>query len=267
MSQSSNQASSHKNIIFIYNEKSFVVQAITTNLTERDFTVFPCTLTTEVEAVADKANIILYNLSGLSSAETKMQECLAHICRDAKKILCLIGQDNELAEAKASIGETYITASYLRPIDTRALIEDLAGYADAHLQIERKKRLVLIDDDPEFLRMVSDWLEDRYQVNLASNGKEALDMLRYRTPDLILLDYEMPDLDGLGVLERIREIHALSKVPIIFLTGKDERAIVLKVLGAKPDGYILKSTTKEAFIQTLEEFFVERIMQLVKTNA
>src|ERR671922_3082733 len=81
-----------------------------------------------------------------------------------------------------------------------------------------RRRILVVDDEERMVRFIRMNLEhDGFQVAEAFNGKQAIQKLRDVTPDLILLDAMMPDLDGLEVLETIREG---SNVPVIMLTAK-----------------------------------------------
>lgn len=86
------------------------------------------------------------------------------------------------------------------------------------------------------------------------------------TPDLILLDYEMPVTSGPQVLEMIRSETKVDSIPVIFLTGKGDRESVLKVLALKPDGYLLKSTPREQLIDTIDNFFEKQKYQKLHDN-
>jgi len=78
------------------------------------------------------------------------------------------------------------------------------------------------------------------------------------TPDLILLDYEMPVISGPQVLEMIRSETKVDDIPVIFLTGKGDRESVVKVLALKPDGYLLKSMERPKLIAAIDDFFEKR---------
>lgn len=103
--------------------------------------------------------------------------------------------------------------------------------------------------------MVKGWLEDRYQVILANSGMMAIKYLTQDNPDLVLLDYEMPVIDGKQVLEMIRSESDYSKVPVIFLTSKGDRESILEVMKHKPDGYMLKTMEPADIVKTIDEFF------------
>ena len=75
-------------------------------------------------------------------------------------------------------------------------------------------------------------------------------------PDLILLDYEMPVTSGSQVLEMIKSEPSTEAIPVMFLTGKNDRASIMKVLELKPADYLLKTITKDALRGKLEQFFL-----------
>ena len=100
-----------------------------------------------------------------------------------------------------------------------------------------RRRILVVDDEERMVRFIRMNLEhDGFQVIEAFNGKQAIDKLR-DTPDLILLDVMMPDLDGFEVLETIREV---TNVPVIMLTAKGEEDDRVRGLELGADDYITK---------------------------
>ena len=101
-----------------------------------------------------------------------------------------------------------------------------------------RRRILVVDDEERMVRFIRLNLEhDGFQVSEAFNGKEAIQKMRDLTPDLILLDVMMPDLDGFEVLETIREV---SNVPVIMLTAKGEEDDRVRGLELGADDYITK---------------------------
>ena len=123
---------------------------------------------------------------------------------------------------------------------------------------KKKKKILVVDDSGIMLRNIKRWLEDKYQVILANSGAMAIKYLAMNRPDLILLDYEMPVCDGKQVLEMIRAESEFSNIPVIFLTGKNDRESVLSVSALKPEGYLLKSMPPAQIVQTIDDFFEKR---------
>ncbi len=100
-----------------------------------------------------------------------------------------------------------------------------------------RRRILIVDDEERMVRFIRMNLEhDGFQVMEAFNGKQAIDKLR-DTPDLVLLDVMMPDIDGFEVLETIREV---SSVPVIMLTAKGEEDDRVRGLELGADDYITK---------------------------
>jgi DNA-binding response OmpR family regulator len=101
-----------------------------------------------------------------------------------------------------------------------------------------RRRILVVDDEERMVRFIRMNLEhDGFQVSEAFNGKQAIQKLRDVTPDLILLDVMMPDLDGFEVLETIREI---TNVPVIMLTAKGEEDDRVRGLEGGADDYVTK---------------------------
>lgn len=94
--------------------------------------------------------------------------------------------------------------------------------------------ILVVDDDPGLVALVANELEDSCRVSSAASGTEAMRVLRRYAPDLILLSLDLNEPSGLEVCARLRELDALTQVPIIFLTARDSPAdeIVGLELGA-----------------------------------
>ena len=112
-------------------------------------------------------------------------------------------------------------------------------------------KILLVDDDPIYLKMLRGWLSDKYQITAVKSGKQALLFLEKNKADLILLDYEMKDMNGSKVLEHLRENPATENIPVVFLTGADDEETIHKLMKQKPRGYLLKSMDKETILQEI----------------
>ena len=99
-------------------------------------------------------------------------------------------------------------------------------------------KVLVVDDEPQILRALSITLKARaFEVLLAVNGKQALAIAAQSSPDLVVLDLGLPDLDGLDV---IRGLRGWSKVPIIVLSGRSQGATKVDALDAGADDYVIK---------------------------
>lgn len=102
----------------------------------------------------------------------------------------------------------------------------------------RKHLILVVDDEPPIVRLVKAKLRvDGYEVLTASRGDEALKVVQQESPDLVVLDVMMPDMDGFETLRRIRQ---LSNVPVVMLTARGGDMDKLKGLQSGADDYITK---------------------------
>ena len=82
--------------------------------------------------------------------------------------------------------------------------------------------ILVVDDTPANLSLLANLLKEQYRVKIANNGNKALDLAFATPPDLILLDIMMPEIDGYEVCRRLQAHPATARVPVIFLTAKNE---------------------------------------------
>lgn len=180
---------------------------------------------------------------------------LKDICAEDEKPLCIVGYDKELTEIKNIIPERFISASFARPFDMKDLTASLTSLAKADEERKKGRHILLVDDDAVFLKMMQDWLSMKYNITSVRSGMQAITYIATHKPDLILLDYDMPITPGPQVMEMIRSEHNAAEIPIIFLTGKSDRESVMTVMALKPQGYLLKSMSKEEIVEAVDHFF------------
>ena len=116
------------------------------------------------------------------------------------------------------------------------------------------KRVLVADDDPALRRLISRLLESVGvpEVVEATNGADALDRVNGREFDLILLDWYMPEVDGLDIVRRIRARG--SQVPIVMVTGEARKEQVLRALQAGASDYLIKPFDHDSFRQKMEKY-------------
>jgi len=105
----------------------------------------------------------------------------------------------------------------------------------------QKAKILIVDDDPDILDILKITLdEENYDVIQASNGEDAVKLIQEKSPNLVILDYNMPRMNGKEVCQKVKQDFLLQHLPIVMLTGKGE--IVDKVHGidAGADDYIVK---------------------------
>ena len=250
------ERTSQRTILFVSDENGIVSRGITKSLESEGFCVIHVKDIPEVilNHRAD-SDLIIYYPSGDNDHIKTVSTMLAEMCHDDDKTLCLAGDPIDIEAARDIHGKDSIAAVYQRPINLDKMAADMLGYYDMHAGSDRMKTILVIDDDPDFLHIMERWLSDSYNVDCSHSGAGAIAYLDRKRPDLILLDYEMPGMNGEQVMQRIRSNPSNDRVPIIFLTGRNDKEGVLKILEQRPDGYLLKSMPHEDLLDALDKFF------------
>lgn len=114
-----------------------------------------------------------------------------------------------------------------------------------------KKKLLIVDDDGTTLRVLKGMLEHEYDVTIVNSGMNAMKAIGKKRPDLILLDYEMPVCDGRQTLEMLRADEESKNIPVVFLTGVNDREHIEAVLSLRPAGYLLKPPDKKRIVDAI----------------
>ena len=108
-----------------------------------------------------------------------------------------------------------------------------------------KKKIVAVDDSAIVLKMLGKILGTKYELHCFAGGSRALEFLKVRTPDLIILDIDMPEIDGYEMLRLLREHEHMAQVPVIFLTSNNDKNYVLKAVAGGAKDYVIKPIDEE----------------------
>lgn len=103
------------------------------------------------------------------------------------------------------------------------------------------KRCLIVEDSRVIRRVASKIIQDLgFDVDEAENGKKALSAVTIRMPDLALVDWEMPVMDGLTFVKELRKLPGGNKVVVVFCTTENDPAHIVEALDAGADEYIMK---------------------------
>ncbi|SFQ32764.1 Response regulator receiver domain-containing protein [Lachnospiraceae bacterium XBB1006] len=237
-------------------KESFLTKALEKKVTETGWDVIFCT--TEINALNEKlkdVDIVAYYMDQKESVKADVFHFLDEKLDEAGKQVLLIGEEEDLGFAQKQFGKNIVAHTFLRPLDTESFLKELKKKGQLYDNAEPKKSILIVDDDTTYMGLIRGWLKEFYQVAMANSGMQALKWLGNNHADLILLDYEMPVTSGPQVLAMLRSEPDTKDIPVMFLTGKDDKESVVQVLSLKPEGYLLKSIEKEKLIRELGKFF------------
>ena len=191
----------------------------------------------------------------------KHMDALVYIkdyCAENDRPIIVVADQEHYKNTVQIIGSSCVLNHYTRPIDTEKFLSQVENYMSEMANMSRKKSVLIVDDDVSYMSMIMEWLKGKYRVSLANSGMEAITWLAGNTPDLILLDYEMPITPGPQVLQMIKSSVKTADIPVIFLTGKGDKESIMSVLALKPAGYLLKTIDQEGLLKALDDFFVKQ---------
>jgi len=112
----------------------------------------------------------------------------------------------------------------------------------------RKAKVLVIDDDPDILDVLQLTLNEHYTVFAANNGKEGLELVKTKAPDIIITDYMMPVMNGPEFCRNLRKDILLQHLPVIMLTGKGETKDMVTGIESGADDYLVKPFDPETLL-------------------
>lgn len=116
-------------------------------------------------------------------------------------------------------------------------------------------RILAVDDSAINLASIEQELKDEYEVITVNSGRRALKYLRSEVPDLILLDVQMPEMDGLELLKEIRALKRGFKIPVVMLTAQKDKATFLESTKLGIYDYIVKPFQADALHERILRTF------------
>ncbi|WP_158974143.1 response regulator transcription factor [Cellulophaga sp. L1A9] len=104
-----------------------------------------------------------------------------------------------------------------------------------------KYKILIVDDEPNIVMSLEyAFKKNDFEVFIARDGSEALELLKLRTPDIVLLDIMMPNVDGYQTLKHIKSTASLKATKVVFLTAKNKASDIEKGLNLGADKYLIK---------------------------
>lgn len=203
----------------------------------------------------------------------------AKILESAKNIpiitLCDDGDSIDVTYARDNIKYIYRPIS---PIDVADEIRELINKDSSEAEIQQelqsvsntssnkvkdptanfditKRNVIAVDDNPQILRNIMSILRQKYNVTISTNVPNAIQLMDACDGDydIILLDYEMPDIDGPAGLKMFRQDPRMADIPVVFLTGVSDKERIMKVVDLKPAAYLLKPIDADMLLDTVAD--------------
>ncbi len=249
----------NKKILLVRNEQTFLVNAIKNALDAAKFIVNEAAYSlADLSAKARDANLILLYTDNELEEHRDAMVYLKDLSMEDNIVMMVIGNKDAFDFVHQYIPKEDVAYEIERPLDMADLVQKAQIVTDDEYEFQRRKSILIVDDDLTFLQMIREWLKDTYRVGMANSGTQAVAWLATNKADLVLLDYDMPVLDGPKVLEMLKSESFSSSTPVMFLTGKNDKESVTNVIALKPADYLLKTISNDKLLSTLDAFFKAR---------
>lgn len=241
-------------VIFVF-QFSVVVKGIERKLSNLGYHVEIVDKILDMPAKAVGTEMFILYLPGEIMDDVSKQKGVTQICEIVsknKRKMLLLGEKKFHLDLLRIIPKLEDYEWLDRPVSEEVLEDAVKRTMDSEGPVSVKKRILIVDDDPSYAAMVREWIRTDYHADIVTAGMKAITFLLANPVDLILLDYEMPVVDGPQVLQMLKQEEATAHIPVIFLTGNGTKEAVSRVMELKPDGYILKSATRDDILKYLK---------------
>ncbi|MEL6556268.1 MAG: response regulator, partial [Cyanobacteria bacterium J06621_11] len=129
-------------------------------------------------------------------------------------------------------------------------------------------KILLVDDEPGLRESVQAYLEDsKFEVRVASNATEGWDLLQQETPNVLISDIMMPQVDGYQFLKQVREDVRFQALPVVFLTARGMTSDRIQGYKAGADAYLAKPFDPEELVAIINSLIERRAAQVPDPSA
>ena len=248
-----------RRVLIVASAEGFIVKGLETKLQNIGVeSVYSSPKMKDLEGKFSETNLVILYTDEKVAEYAPSLVYIKDRCTELDEQVIVIGARSEFEAVKGYIPDNCLFKFFERPLDMESLLNDIENYLEREAQYERRKSILIVDDDVSYMSMIMEWLKDKYRVSMANSGMQAITWLAQNHADLILLDYEMPVTSGPQVLEMIRSDASTADLPVMFLTGKGDKESIMKVLALKPVGYQLKTITKDQLRKNIADYFLSQ---------
>lgn len=243
-------------VAIVSDTDGFFTRGIKTKLAEKNISsVFVGTEIKKIDELKQQVELFVVCTNNQLLRHRDSLIFLKDVAEDQDKKILVIGNPEELEAFEDVLPASACLNTFTRPLDMESFLEYVENFFKSITGERRKKNVLIVDDDITYMRMIYDWLKDKYHVGMATSGVQAIKYIAKNPVDLVLLDYEMPVANGPQVLEMLRDDSENGSIPVIFLTGKSDKDSVLSVVSLQPVDYLLKTIDKDTLREKIENFF------------
>jgi response regulator RpfG family c-di-GMP phosphodiesterase len=156
-------------------------------------------------------------------------------------------------------------AAYISKVDAPSQLSEVIDRILKKAAFQRERTVLVVDDSFTIRKLVEKGLSEAgFQVVTAKNGKEALEVMRNRKPDLILSDIDMPEMNGVEFCKAVHSDPDLALIPFVIMSANSHRAMVRRMLQRGVAAYLVKPFNLEQLVTTIEKLLSDQFLLLLK---
>ena len=247
-----------KKVLITGNENEFLIRSVIAKLQNMNYEVHTCQNTIN-DITTYGQGIRIYVLFIESVEQVKdMLVFLKDLLFDRSVELGIVGERLAIQEAEKYVQKQNIAMRFTRPTDAREIVEGIEELSVKAQQRAEKKRILLVDDDPEFLRRVQGLLHNHYKIFLASSPTAGMMILSKHRVDLVIVDYMMPVINGVKFMQALQLESDTKDIPVMFLSSNTDARSVTEALSAGAVNYIRKQTFQNELTTAISDFFIQK---------
>ena len=243
--------------ILIFNEDNNLILSLLFQLRQENYSVNSASKTSEVTEILskNKIDLIIFDLDSSKNSVFDFYEKLKNN-ENTKMLPVILSSESELSPEISKFIESKGDDFVLKPFDFEELkvristllkrseiFEMFSKKKDDKYPSEEKTKILLLDDDPQMIKLFKFSLERAgYECKSFSKAKEALEAIKTFTPDLIISDIMMPEMDGFQFRENILKESNVKNIPFLFLTAKGGEDDILRGYDLEITDYVIKTS-------------------------
>lgn len=247
---------SENKVLLVSAKETFSIHGMESKLEEID--IEGVYVPVDLDELTEKnyiSSLIVYYMDEKTPIDTNFVVYLKDLCMEKEKTLILIGRKEEYETVLKNMPSDCIKHWFERPLDMNKFLEAVKQHFNDMMTLAMRKTILIVDDDVGYMQMIRDWLKGTYTVVMVNSGVKAIKWLTTNKADLVLLDYEMPVLNGPTFFEMLKSDEDSDVVPVMFLTGQMTKSSVVTAMKLRPVDYLLKTITKSELREKLNTYF------------
>ncbi len=267
-----------QDVMFISKRENIIIKGAIKRLGEEGYSAFSVPMDKDVVSKNwDEFNLGIIYIEDILDDIFGFMLAMKLLIEECPKRFIVVGSEHQEEQLKKYIPDDAVIGKLKRPLDVSLMLklvkwtikpgdtqadklkdDSAKKRATSSENPNSKKTILVIDDDPQVISLIREWLKDIYTVQPVNSGMHAKKWLMSNIPDLMLVDHEMPLISGPMLIKQLKEDERTKDIPFIFLTGKKDKDSVMEVISLKPVGYFLKPVEKDKLLETIEDFFAKR---------